>query len=208
MAVSGLMLRAALAGVGAVGKQMRSFDELAAGADGALRAAPPGLTVPGAAAFLATMAQESDYFRTTVEYGGRTAKYAPHWGRGFEMVTWVDNYERFGGWCHARGWVADPHVFARHPDALADYRWAWLTGTWYFEYARLWGYANRGDFLAVSQGVNRGVGAIGTGKLPNGWDARRRMYDAFLAAGPVLLPTGGGPAPDTGRRRRRALLIN
>lgn len=205
MPVSGLILRTALTSIHAVGRQMRPFDELAAGANGALTAAPPGLTPAGCAAFLATQAQESDYFRSTVEYGGRTADYAPHWGRTFEMITWETNYRRFGRWCHDRKLVDDPEVFVRNPAKLADYEWAWLGGTWYFEFAGLWPYANRGDFLAVSQGVNLGPKKIGSRETPRGWRDRLAMYDVLRAAGDALMPA---PPPDTGGRRRRTSLLS
>lgn len=188
MAVTGATVRSALAAIGAVGNQIRDLDTLAAGADAALRQAPPGLTAAGAASFLATMAQESAYFRTTVEYGSGQ-RYAPFIGRTFEQITWEANYRAFGRWCADRGIVRDGEVFVRDPVSLGAYAYAWLGGVWYFGYAGLWPHANRGDHYAVSQGVNRGAGAIGTSKVPNHWTERRAMYDAFLRAGDALLPT-------------------
>lgn len=194
MALSGNIVRAALAAVGAIGKQMRSFDELAAGANDALCQAPAGLTGAGAASWLATMAQESDYFRVTEEYA-KNGRYAPYIGRTFEMITWQTNYRAFGAWCKARGLLSDPDAFVKAPASLADYRWAWLGGVWYFESTGLWRYANAGNFRAVSQGVNGGVGTIGTSFTPNGMTARQKMFDAFRAAGDALLPSGAaGPA--------------
>lgn len=194
MSLSGDTVRAALSAVSAVGKQMRSFDELAAGANGALVQAPAGLTPDGAASFLATLAQESDYFRTTREYGSGQ-RYAPYIGRGFCQVTWESNYRLFGAWCKARGLVTDGDVFAKNPGSLEDYRWSWLTGVWYFAANNLWGYANRGDHYSVSQGVNRGVGAIGSKKAPLHWDKRKAMFDSFRRAGAALLPGGAAAAP-------------
>lgn len=194
MPLTGATTRAALAAVGAVGNQIVSMDALAAGADDALRQAPPGLTPAGAASFLATMAQESAYFRTTTEYGSGQ-RYAPYIGRTFEQVTWESNYRAFGRWCHARRLVADPETFVRNPRSLSDYRWAWLGGVWYFEANGLWRHANAGNHYAVSQGVNRGVGAIGSNKAPLHWTQRNAMYGAFLRAGPGLLPGGPAPAP-------------
>jgi putative chitinase len=117
MALSGATVRTALAAVGAGNRLVRSADELAAGADGALRQASGGLTVAGAASWLATMAQESDYFRTTTEYGG-AKRYDPYRGRTFEQITWRDNYASFGKWCHAKGLVSDPRVFVNTPTSL------------------------------------------------------------------------------------------
>lgn len=197
MTVTGATIRSALAAAGALGRQMRSFDELAAGADDALRQAPPGLTAAGAASFLADKAQESDYFRTTTEYG-RGQRYAPYIGRTFQQVTWKENYAAFGAWCHRRGMVPAADVFVRDPASLSDYRWAWLGGVWYFEATNLWGWANAGDHLRVSQAVNGGRGRAGTGFVPNHWKARNDMFRAFLQAGDELLPDGAAPGGGTG----------
>lgn len=187
MAVTAKTIEDALRAVGALGKQMRPLAELAAGADGALRMVPRGLTGRGAASFLATCAQESAYFRTTVEYG-TGQRYAPYIGRGFVQCTWRENYRAFGAWCRDRGLVDDPGVFEKNPAALGDYRWSWLTAVWYFESTRLWDWANAGDHRRVSQAVNGGRGRAGTSFVPNHWDARRKMFDAFARVGDSLLP--------------------
>lgn len=191
MSLSGKGLSAALGAVGARGGQMRSYAQLARDGEHALAMAPSGLTVKGAAAWLATLAMESAYFRTTTEYGSGQW-YAPWIGRGFVQVTHESNYAAFGVWCHRRGLVSSDDYFTEHPKRLADYQWAWWTGLWYFEYADLWKYANRGDFLAVSQGVNGGTGTIGTSFTPYGWVQRKAMYEAFRAAGKDLLPGKDG----------------
>lgn len=193
MPLTGTTIDRALEAVGAKGKQIRSAGDLAAGANAALAKAPAGLTVAGAAAFMATMAQESAYFRTTTEYG-TGHRYAPYIGRTFEQITWKANYAAFGKWCHRKGLLSDPAHFVTNPKALSEYRWAWLGGVWYFEHAGLWKYANRGDFRAVSQGVNGGVGRIGTSFTPHGMRARQAMFEAFRSAGTALLP-GDMPKP-------------
>lgn len=187
MPLTGAVVRDALAAVGAVGRQLRSFDELAAGASSALRQAPANLTPAGAAAFLATCAVEAAYFRTTVEYG-TTLRYDPFRGRTFIQLTWEDNYRAFGRWCHGRGLVADPEVFVRSPVSLGSYEFAWLGAVFYFQAHNLWRWANVGDFRAVSQAVNGGIGRVGTAFVPNGQAHRDAMYGVFLRAGPALLP--------------------
>lgn len=186
--ITGTVVRDALAAAGAVGGQLRSFDELAAGAADALRQAPPGLTPDGAAAFLATCAVESAWFRTTVEYGSGQ-RYAPFVGRTFVQVTWEANYRAFGRWCHERGLVGDGERFVRDPVALGAYDYAWLGPVWYFAATDLWGWANTGDFRRVSQAVNGGRGRAGTAFVPNGWDERQAMFAVFRRAGTALLPT-------------------
>lgn len=190
MPLTGAHVQKALAAVGASGGQMKPVADLAAGANAALAQAPAGLTKDGAAAFLATMAQESAYFRTTTEYGTARKKYDPYRGRTFEQVTWRENYAAFGKWCKAKGLISDADYFVNNPTRLSDYQWAWLGGVWYFQHANLWRYANVGNFKAVSQGVNGGTGRIGTNFTPNGWAERQKMYQAFLLAGTALLPDG------------------
>lgn len=176
--LSGSDIRNALSAVpGAVGGQMRSFDELAAGANAALAQAPLGLTAEGAAAFLATMAQESAWFRTTEEYA-KNGRYAPYIGRTFQQVTWKDNYRAFGKWLNDKGLLNDTEYFVNNPKALADYKWAWLGGVWYFEYKLLWDEANSGDFLGVQKGVN--LGSPKSPHTPAGWATRKKAYDGFL----------------------------
>jgi len=171
---------------GAYGRQVTSLAVLASGADAALSTAPEGLTVKGAAAFLATMAQESASFRVTEEYA-KNGRYAPFIGRTFEMVTWKDNYAAFGKWCSERGLLSDPDTFVDSPKKLAEIRWAWLGGVWFWRKNGIWAYGNRGDFLATQRAVN--LGNPTSSATPNGISARRAWYDAWLKIGDDLLPT-------------------
>jgi hypothetical protein len=175
---------------GALGRQMKPLNDLASGANDALRQAPPGLTVKGAAAFLATMAQESAWFRTTEEYA-KNGRYAPYIGRTFEQVTWKDNYRSFGKWCKAKGLLEDSEFFVDNPKRLADYRWAWLGGVWFFEANGIWAYANTGQFLQVQKAVN--LGNPDSKYTPAGMKTRLAAYNAFLPFGSALLPLADGP---------------
>lgn len=157
MALTGANIESVLRKIGALGKQMKPLDDLAKGANEALKQAPPDITPKGAAAFLATLAQESAWFRTAEEYD-KNAPYKPYIGRTFQQVTHPGNYKAFGKWCQERDLLTDPNQFFNHPDSLADYKWAWLGGIWYFEHAKLWSHANSGNFFEVSQGVNLGPG--------------------------------------------------
>lgn len=171
---------------GAYGRQVAGVDELATGANEALLTAPAGLTVEGAASFLATMAQESASFRATEEYA-KNGRYAPFIGRTFEMVTWRDNYERFGGWCVAQGLLKDNWYFTEKPQRLADLRWAWLGGIWFWQQHGIWAHGNRGDFLATQRAVN--LGSPTSKHTPVGMTARNAWYAAWLRIGADLLPT-------------------
>lgn len=173
-------IRAGLDRAGALGKQVQSLAELAAGATAALNGLHPNGHAQ--AAFLATMAQESAWFRTTVEYGSAVKRYDPYRGRTFEQVTWRDNYAAFGAWAFARkvGGVAAADHFVTNPAELADLRYAWLGGTWYWEARTLWPYAAAGDFQRVQNAVNRGnPNASG---FPAGWKTRLKAYQGFLSA--------------------------
>lgn len=178
---------------GAYGRQITSLANLASGANEALRAAPPGLTKEGAAAFLATMAQESASFRTTEEYS-KTGRYAPHWGRTFEQITWESNYAAFGAWCVSRGLLTDKDAFVKDPKKLADIRWAWLGGIWFWQKNSIWAYGNRGDFLATQRAVN--LGNPTTSKTPVGMTVRWSWYAAWLKVGNDLVPNSTTTNPE------------
>ena len=200
MAITGAQIRSVLNSVGAGTGTVTTFDQLAAGADQAMRIA--GIkTLNAAAAFMATMAQESAYFRTTTEYGSGQS-YAPYIGRTFQQLTWRDNYAAFGTWCKARGLVTDASIFVNNPSALSAYQWAWLGGAYYFSAPRSWdGYRNlvevadSGSILMVSRAVNAG-NPFWTG-TPNGMSERTTMYNAFRALGASIIP-GNTTAPGTG----------
>lgn len=206
MALSGTVVRAALTAIGALGRQVATPESLAAGAADALRRAPD-LTVAGAAAFLATCAQESAYFRTTTEYG-QNLRYDPYRGRTFTQITWQVNYRDFGRWCHARQLVSDPEKFVKNPAALGELQWAWLGPIQYWEDNGIWRWANSGDFLTVSQAINGGNARVGTSFVPHGWAQRQAMYAVLRQFGGDLLPEPPATPLDTGLARRRALLLN
>ena len=68
MALTGAQLKKALSSVGAGSGMVASADQLAAGANDAMRRVGCK-TVTECALFMATLAQESAYFRTATEYG-------------------------------------------------------------------------------------------------------------------------------------------
>lgn len=168
--------------------------QLAAGANEALRSAPAGLTKEGAAAFLATLSQESGAFRYLEEID-KTQPYSPYIGRGYEQVTHRSNYAAFGVWCKARGLISDADYFVKNPSRLADIRWAWLGGVWFWQANNIWKYGNKGDFLATQQAVNLGSSRIGSKYIPSGIAERRKWYAAWLKIGSALLPTESPSTP-------------
>jgi predicted chitinase len=159
---------AVLKTLNANGGQCLPVADLALGATKALGSAPP----TAQAVWLATMTQESAYFRTTEEYA-KTGPYAPYIGRTFEQVTWGANYRAFGAWCAAKGYIATPDLFVQQPKLLAETQWAWLGGVWFFGAKGLWSYADKGDFQTVQVRVN------GASPFPSGWLSRLAAYRAW-----------------------------
>lgn len=198
MAISGAQIKSVLAKVGATSGQVTTWDSLASGARAALKrleaANGKRLTVVQAAAFLATMAQESGYFRTTTEYGSGQ-RYAPYIGRTFEQITWQQNYGDFGAWAKRQGLVTDANVFVKSPTSLSSLTWAWLGGVWYWTasrsawdpYANLLEVSATGSILLVSRAVN--VGNPNSDVTPYGMAERTAMFDGFKALGASILPS-------------------
>jgi hypothetical protein len=148
--------------------------DLALGAEKALA----GRSTVARAVFLATMTQESAYFRTTEEYA-KDGTYAPYIGRTFEQVTWRENYAAFGAWSKGEGLIATASLFVDRPELLAETQWAWLGGVWYFEMRNLWPLAEAGDFQRVQNAVNRGTAS--TDGYPAGWSTRLTAYRGWTA---------------------------
>lgn len=198
--ITAAQLQSTVSGIetGAGSGQMRSWAQLAKDLNAALAQAKSEaggtLTVQGAAAYAGTLAQESAYFRTTQEYGNNL-RYDPYRGRTFVGVTWKTGYLSYGQRAHGKGWVSSDDYFVKNPVKLADYKYAWDGGLWAFKAIGLWSYANSGNFLAVSNGINRGDPSASG--YPNGWSKRQACYNAFLALGSDLLPDGSAPAPKT-----------
>ncbi len=148
--------------------------------------------------FLATLTQESDYFRTTEEYNGATKKYAPYYGRTFAQVTHRDNYLKFGEWCVTKGLLATPTLFVDKPYLLDELQWSWLGGIWYWEHTKLWNRSNARDYQRVANIVNRGIDTnLG---YPAGWLDRLKCYQAWTRE-----HTPQSPLPITGTLDRKTV---
>jgi hypothetical protein len=167
-------LTAVLTALGTNSRQIMPLPDLALGATDALAYAHASPVA--AAVWLATLTQESDSFRTTVEYGsGQT--YAPYVGRTFEQITWRGNYSAFGAWAAVQRMIASPSLFTERPWLLGETQWAWLGGVWFFQANGLWPVASTGDFQSVSNAVNRGQ--LTNSGYPSGWLARLSAYQTW-----------------------------
>ena len=192
MALTGAQLKKALSSVGGGSGMVASADQLAAGANDAMRRVGCK-TVTECALFLATLAQESAYFRTATEYGSGQ-RYAPYIGRGFEQVTWRANYAAYGAWAKSKGLVSDANLFVNQPTRLADSAHWWMTGVWYWTIPRSWGQytslidaaRKTGSIWTVSRAVN--AGDPNSSITPWGMNERIKLFDAFKALGSSIVP--------------------
>ena len=207
MTLNGAMLGTILDAAGARGGQVATLDVLARGASDAMRLGGMN-TINRCAGFLSQTIQESAFLRTTREFGeGAGREYFPYYGRSFIQVTWRDNYQRFGAWAQARGMVTRADTFVRNQDQLADMKWAWLGGVWYFTGNHGWGrtlvqICDDGNIKTISNAVNRGD-PFAT-KSPGGLTTRKQIWDAALALGSAIVPgaapaAAGAPAAPAGR---------
>ena len=205
MSLTGAQLKKALAAVGAGSGMVANADQLAAGANDAMRRVGCK-TVTECALFLATMAQESAYFRTATEYGSGQ-RYAPYIGRGFEQVTWRANYAAFGAWAKSKGIISDASLFVNQPTRLADSAYWWLTGVWYWTIPRS-GWApytslidaarKTGSIWTVSRAVN--AGDPNSSITPWGMNERIALFEAFKALGSSIVPGSASmPTPNVPR---------
>ena len=162
-----------------------------------------GIVTPlGAAVFLAEIAEESNqltmlvegwnpgtgpgqvpdqlYYETARPRLGNTQpgdgfKYR---GRGPIQLTGRGAYAACNDALRALGYqgdiVANPELLATDPAAMfGSAAWFWVTN-------HLTPYAEAGQFLAVSNGINRGN--VRSTALPNGWELRQKYFAAARAA--------------------------
>jgi predicted chitinase len=141
-------------------------------------------------AFLANVCQETDHLNTLEEYGGhsywlyldrnsgRPGEWRYH-GRGYIMLTWSDNYRACGN--------AIGVDLVNNPDLLKDDKEvAARAAVWYWNSRNCSAYADRGDFGAVCELINRGVA---DGGPVNGWEERLAAYERAKA----VIGTGTEP---------------
>lgn len=111
--------------------------------------------------FVAQIAHESAGFRTTVEYGGTKARYAPWYGRGLIQTTWEENYIAFYEWCIKQGFKHVPEFFTRSGrEEVAKFDWAFLCAVWYWNSRNLNRFAEKDDVRAVTKSINGGYNGL------------------------------------------------
>lgn len=111
--------------------------------------------------FLAQIAHESDSFKTTVEYGGKSKRYAPWFGRGLIQVTWEENYVDFYEWCVEHGFEDVPEFFTpKGRDQVAQFVWAFLGAVWYWQTRNLNKLADEDNVRAITKSINGGYNGL------------------------------------------------
>lgn len=146
--------------------------------------------------FAAAMAEESEWFASTVN----RADSSPYSARTFGRIFGESNYLAFGKWLKDKGLVEADNIFIKDPDFLGDIKWAWLGGVWLFEKLSLWDEAIAGDFQRVQNMINLGTSRVNV--LPTGWITRLLVYRAFLSSysKPAVLSEDGDYGPKSKKR--------
>jgi predicted chitinase len=134
--------------------------------------------------FLANIIQETDALKTLAEYDSRdgtylrSKRYYPYYGRGYIQLTWQDNY-RAAGDALGVNLINTPALLERDKDLAAR------AAVWYWNNRGCSAYADRGDFGAVCELINRGAA---DGGPVNGWDVRLHYHERakrFVKAEPA-----------------------
>ena len=137
--------------------------------------------------FLANIVQETAALKTLAEYDSldgtylRSKPYYPYYGRGYIQLTWRDNY-RAAGDALGVDLAADPSLLEEDKDLAAR------AAVWYWNSRGCSDYADRGDFGAVCELINRGAA---DGGPVNGWNARNYYHERakrFVKAKPAPTP--------------------
>lgn len=141
-------------------------------------------------------AQETDWFKTTVEYSAGSNSYSPYDGRGFIQLTHQSNYAAFGQWMQSIGKLTDANYFVDNPTALGDVQYAAYTAIYYFTQVK-WSGQNlmqlcdtaSDPWANISRAINRGD--------PNSTLAAYGEADRTTAINAVLGVTPDPTSPTT-----------
>jgi predicted chitinase len=134
--------------------------------------------------FLANIIQETAALKTLAEYDSldgtylRSKPYYPYYGRGYIQLTWRDNY-RAAGEALGVDLMSNPSLLEEDKDLAAR------AAVWYWNSRGCSDYADRGDFGAVCELINRGAA---DGGPVNGWNARNYYHERakrFVKAEPA-----------------------
>lgn len=120
-----------------------------------------GITTPlRKAHFIAQIAHESDRFKTTVEYGGPSRRYAPWYGRGLIQTTWEENYAAFYEWCVIKGFNPPEFFRGNRREEVAQFPWAFLCAVWYWSSRNLNALADQDNVREITRKINGGYNGL------------------------------------------------
>jgi putative chitinase len=103
------------------------------------------------AAFLGQVAHETGELRWMKEFEGESKRYAPFYGRGALMLTWLRNYVDCG--------LALGADLVGSPELAATDAYAFRTAGWFWRKNRLNQLADLGDYLLITKRINGGLTA-------------------------------------------------
>jgi len=153
------------------------------------------------AAFLGTIAPESDWFKATAEYGRGAGRYygkpdavtgQVYFGRGLIQTTHKVNYADFTKFVKSKPeWYAEAPDFVKNPDLLEQPYWAVESACFYWQRHKLNVLADKGKFFAIQGLVNRGDAT----KKALGYEERLAAYEKALRYLPddFTFPTASSP---------------
>lgn len=133
--------------------RIASYQDLGAQLEAALAYADGLTSREAVAAIIGESAQETDWYCSTVEYGGPGSRYAPWYGRGMIQLTWQSNYNGFQDWLREHG---DNTNIVSDPNIVTSGQYAWLTAIYYFSQHIDSGYIQSRNWNAISGLVNAG----------------------------------------------------
>ena len=133
--------------------RIASYQDLGVQLEAALAYADGLTSREAVAAIIGESAQETDWYCSTVEYGGPSTQYAPWYGRGMIQLTWRRNYEGFQSWLREYN---DNTDIISDPDIVTRGQYAWLTAIYYFSRHIDLSYIQAQNWNAISGLVNAG----------------------------------------------------
>jgi predicted chitinase len=166
ISITAEMVEAAVTSVGgSVSAMLDTSANIAAAFNDAVAGSYPDIlsTKNRVACLVGECAQETDWYKTTVEYTAGSNSYSPYDGRGFIQLTYQSNYAAFGKWMQSIGRLTDANYFVDNPTALGDVKYAAYTAIYYFTQV-LWSGQNLMQLCDasatpwhdISRAINRG----------------------------------------------------
>lgn len=123
--------------------------------------------------FLANMYVETMYFTATKE-GGKNLRYDPYRGRGFQHLTWEDNYKKYQK-------ETGVEIVVNYERVANDLSTAADTGAWYWKRQNINSYAEKDSLFDTSRlinlpGAKKASQINGYREREAGWKALKKIF--------------------------------